>query len=62
MAYIAYVLGFSFFQVPIHFQERVKGKSKMSLQIQLEAAVKVWEVRSHFRDLKQLGVAGRSTV
>lgn len=62
MAYIAYVLGFSFFQVPIHFQERVKGKSKMSLQIQLEAAVKVWEVRSHFRDLKQLGVAGRSIV
>jgi dolichol-phosphate mannosyltransferase len=61
MAYIAYVLGFRFFQVPIHFKERVKGKSKMSLKIQLEAALKVWEVRFHYVDLKKLGIAGRTT-
>ena len=59
MAYIAHCLEFTFKQVPIHFKERVKGKSKMSLAIQLEAAFKVWEVRANFSDLRKLRSAGR---
>ena len=59
MAYLAHCLGFAFRQVPIHFKERVKGKSKMSLGIQLEAAVKVWQVKANYADLKASGVAGR---
>lgn len=60
MAYIAHLLGFRFSQVPIHFKERTKGRSKMSLAIQLEAAIKVWEVRAHFADLRSQGVAGKA--
>jgi len=52
MAYIAYLMGFDIKEVPIHFSDRRWGKSKMSLKIQLEAAVRVWDVRWHYRDLR----------
>jgi dolichol-phosphate mannosyltransferase len=51
MAYLAYRLGYRFAQVPIHFSDRRWGKSKMSLKIQLEAAVRVWQVRSRYQDI-----------
>ncbi len=44
MAYVTERLGYSIFEVPIHFSERKRGKSKMSLKIQLEAALRVWQV------------------
>jgi len=52
MAYVAYLLGFDIAEVPIHFSDRRWGKSKMSLKIQLEAAVRVWDVWWHYRDLR----------
>jgi len=42
MAYIAHKLGFKFKEVPIYFGERRWGKSKMSFNIQKEAALRVW--------------------
>jgi len=54
MAYIAHQLGFSMKEIPIYFAERKFGKSKMSLRIQLEAAVRVWQLRALYRDLKPL--------
>jgi dolichol-phosphate mannosyltransferase len=59
MAYMAYCLGYQFAQVPIYFADRRWGKSKMSLKIQLEAALRVWQVRWNYRDLRKLGKAGR---
>ncbi len=59
MAYMAYSLGYQFAQVPIYFADRRWGKSKMSLKIQLEAALRVWQVKWHFRDLRKNGVAAR---
>src|SRR6266508_2745482 len=53
MAYVAYLMGFRISEVPIHFADRRWGKSKMSLKIQLEAAVRIWDVRFHYRDLKK---------
>lgn len=52
MAYVAYLMGYDIFEVPIHFSDRRWGKSKMSLRIQLEAAVRIWDVRWHYRDLR----------
>jgi dolichol-phosphate mannosyltransferase len=49
MAYIAERLGLRFAEVPIHFTDRRFGQSKMSLRIQLEAAVRVWQVRWTYR-------------
>jgi len=51
MAYVAHKLGFSFKEVPIHFAERRYGQSKMSFRIQMEAALRVWALPGHYRDL-----------
>ena len=53
MAYVAHRLGYSMKEVPIYFAERRFGESKMSLRIQLEAAIRVWQLRGIYRDLSQ---------
>jgi dolichol-phosphate mannosyltransferase len=53
MAYVAYLLRYRIREVPIHFADRRWGKSKMSLKIQLEAAVRIWDVWWHYRDLRR---------
>lgn len=60
MVYLAHCLDFRFGEVPIHFAERRAGKSKMSLRIQVEAALRVWQVWWGYRDLRRLGRAGRA--
>jgi dolichol-phosphate mannosyltransferase len=52
MAYLADCLGFKIVEVPIYFADRRWGKSKMSLRIQAEAALRVWQVLWLYRDLK----------
>jgi dolichol-phosphate mannosyltransferase len=32
-------------EVPIHFTERAAGQSKMSLAVQLESAIRPWQIR-----------------
>jgi dolichol-phosphate mannosyltransferase len=51
MAYIASRLGFQFKEIPIYFKERRWGESKMSLKIQFEAALRVWYLLFHYRNL-----------
>jgi dolichol-phosphate mannosyltransferase len=53
MAYVAYMMRFKIEEVPIHFADRRWGQSKMSLRIQLEAAVRIWDVWWHYRDLRK---------
>jgi len=59
MAYLAWCLQFKISEVPIYFADRRWGKSKMSLKIQVEAAIRVWQVLWANRDLRRLGRAGR---
>jgi len=59
MAYMAHSLEYKFAQVPIHFADRRWGKSKMSFKIQIEAALRVWQVKYHFRDLRKNGRTAR---
>jgi dolichol-phosphate mannosyltransferase len=54
MIYVAYVKGYKISEVPIHFADRRWGKSKMSLKIQLEAAMRIWDVWWHYRDLRKM--------
>jgi dolichol-phosphate mannosyltransferase len=54
MAYVAQKLGFRFKEIPIHFNERIYGQSKMNFKIQLEAAMRVWELPGRYRHLKKL--------
>jgi dolichol-phosphate mannosyltransferase len=51
MAYVAHRLGFALVEAPIYFEDRRIGRSKMSLRIQLEAALRVWQVLLLHRQL-----------
>ena len=53
MAYVAYLMGLRISEVPIHFADRRWGKSKMSFKIQMEAAMRIWDVWFHYRDLRE---------
>ena len=53
MAYIACRLGYTFTEVPFYFADRRWGQSKMSLRIQQEAAIRVWQMRLEYRSLKR---------
>ncbi|MBG0770886.1 MAG: polyprenol monophosphomannose synthase, partial [Anaerolineaceae bacterium] len=50
LAYMAKLAGLKFAEVPIYFAERSHGDSKMSLRIQIEAALRVWQLRRLYRD------------
>jgi dolichol-phosphate mannosyltransferase len=44
ITYIALRLGYKFCEVPIYFADRKYGKSKMGLEVQIEAALRVFQV------------------
>jgi len=51
MAYVAFLMEYDIVEIPIHFEDRRFGKSKMSLKIQLEAAMRIWDVWWYYRDM-----------
>jgi len=53
MAYLADCMGLKIFETPIYFADRRWGKSKMSFNIQAEAALRVWSVLWNNRDLRK---------
>jgi dolichol-phosphate mannosyltransferase len=59
MAYLAHCLEFKIGESPIYFADRRWGKSKMSLKIQAEAAMRIWQVLWNYRDLKKAGRLAR---
>ncbi|KPL79053.1 glycosyl transferase [Ornatilinea apprima] len=51
MSYVATKLGYKFKEIPIYFADRRWGQSKMSFRIQVEAALRVWQLAKMYRDL-----------
>lgn len=51
MIYIASCLGCKIKEIPIYFADRRWGHSKMSLQVQREAALRVWQMLFSYRDM-----------
>jgi dolichol-phosphate mannosyltransferase len=52
MAYVAYKLGYRLVEIPIYFPDRRAGESKMSLRIQVEAALRTFQVLVRHRHLR----------
>lgn len=50
--YIAHRLGYKFCEVPIYFEDRRYGTSKMGLAIQVEAAIGVFQLWRRYHSLK----------
>lgn len=54
MSYVATRLGFTYKEIPIYFADRRWGESKMNFRIQIEAALRVWQLAGMYRDLQPL--------
>jgi dolichol-phosphate mannosyltransferase len=52
IAYITCKLGYRIAELPIYFPDRRLGHSKMSMRIQVEAALRVWQVMARHHALK----------
>ena len=52
MAYVAAKLGYRILEIPIYFEDRRIGQSKMTMPVKIEAALRVWEVRWRHRRLR----------
>jgi dolichol-phosphate mannosyltransferase len=59
MIYLAHCLEFKVGEAPIYFADRRFGKSKMSFKIQIEAAMRIWQVWWNYRDLRKAGKLAR---
>jgi dolichol-phosphate mannosyltransferase len=51
MAYLAHLHGYRFTEIPIYFADRRWGQSKMSFRIQVEAALRVWQMKINYRNI-----------
>lgn len=54
MAYVCQRLGYRVVEVPIYFEDRRIGRSKMSVPIKLEAAYRTLQIRWRYRHLRPL--------
>ncbi len=51
MAYLAEREGLRILEWPIYFEDRRIGRSKMSMSVKLEAAARVWQIRTRYGPL-----------
>ncbi|OQY23047.1 MAG: polyprenol monophosphomannose synthase [Anaerolineaceae bacterium 4572_32.1] len=54
MAYVTAKMGFRVLEVPIYFEDRRIGQSKMDMRIKLEAAWRVWQVKWRHRHVRPI--------
>jgi dolichol-phosphate mannosyltransferase len=52
MCYVAEKVGLRIREIPIYFEDRRIGQSKMSVPVKLEAAVRVFEIRRRYRRVR----------
>jgi dolichol-phosphate mannosyltransferase len=51
MAYLCEKLGFRLIEIPIHFEDRRIGHSKLDVPVKLESAWRTWQIRWRYRHL-----------
>jgi dolichol-phosphate mannosyltransferase len=57
MAYLTEKLGYRILEVPIHFEDRRIGHSKMTGSVKTEAALRTFEIRRRHRDAQRISPA-----
>jgi dolichol-phosphate mannosyltransferase len=50
MAYLTEKLGYRFLELPIYFEDRRIGQSKMTVPVKVEAALRTWQLRWRHRN------------
>lgn len=59
MAYLTEKLGYRFFEIPIYFEDRRIGRSKMTVPVKIEAALRTWQIRWRHRATTRSAVSGQ---
>jgi dolichol-phosphate mannosyltransferase len=54
MAYLTEKLGYRFFEIPIHFEDRRIGQSKMTVPVKIEAALRTFQIRWRHRNSQRV--------
>ncbi len=54
MAYLTEKLGYRFLEIPIHFEDRRIGRSKMTVPVKIEAALRTWQIRWRHRTAQRM--------
>lgn len=53
MAYLCEKLGYRLIEIPIHFEDRRIGQSKLDVPVKLESAWRTWQIRWRYRQLQR---------
>jgi dolichol-phosphate mannosyltransferase len=53
MAYLCEKRGYRLVEIPIHFEDRRIGQSKLDIPVKLESAWRTWQIRWRYRHLDQ---------
>ena len=53
MAYLCERLGYRLIEIPIHFEDRRIGQSKLDIPVKIESAWRTWQIRWRYRHLQQ---------
>jgi dolichol-phosphate mannosyltransferase len=53
LAYLAEKLGYRIVEIPIYFEDRRIGRSKLTIPIKIEAIFRAWEIRWRYRKLQR---------
>jgi dolichol-phosphate mannosyltransferase len=56
IAYLCQKLGLRILEIPIYFEDRRIGQSKMDVPIKVEAVWRVWQIRWRYRRVKPQAV------
>jgi dolichol-phosphate mannosyltransferase len=54
IAHLCHKLGFRVKEIPIYFEDRRIGRSKMDIPVKIEAVWRVWQIRWRYRKVKEL--------
>jgi dolichol-phosphate mannosyltransferase len=58
MAYLCEKLGYRLIEIPIHFEDRRIGQSKLDIPVKLESAWRTWQIRWRYRGQNRRRQAG----
>jgi dolichol-phosphate mannosyltransferase len=61
MAYLCEKLGYRLIEIPIHFEDRRIGQSKLDVPVKLESAWRTWQIRWRYRKLPKRAVSTQAT-
>jgi len=62
MAYLCEQLGYRLIEIPIHFEDRRIGQSKLDIPTKIESGWRTWQIRWRYRHLKRRSTADHTNM